>query len=78
MHLGEVSGLGLDAMEYFIVAEAFIFIAFFASYWVTRLSATSWPPAGTPHISMVTPIVMTLILVSSSITMHVSEIKLKN
>ncbi len=77
MHLGEVTGLGLDAMEYFIVAEALIFVAFFVSYWVTRLSATSWPPAGTPHISMATPIVMTLILVTSSITMHVSELQLK-
>jgi cytochrome c oxidase subunit 3 len=77
MHLGEVTGLGLDAMEYFIVAEALIFVAFFVSYWVTRLSATSWPPAGTPHISMAAPMVMTLILVTSSITMHVAELQLK-
>ncbi|MFQ5442270.1 MAG: heme-copper oxidase subunit III [Thermodesulfobacteriota bacterium] len=78
VHLHEETvGIGLDAMQLFIVAEAFIFIAFFAAYWFTRLTAPSWPPAGTPHISMAVPVVMTIILVSSSITIHFAEEGLK-
>ena len=43
-------GYGIKAMPFFILAEAFIFIAFIVAYWVLRLLAPSWPPEGTPHI----------------------------
>jgi len=79
VHLqGETVGLGLDAMQLFIVAEACLFIAFFVAYWVTRLLSPTWPPAGTPHIEMVTPIIMTVILVSSSVTIHLGEERLNH
>jgi cytochrome c oxidase subunit 3 len=71
------NGWGLSAMPFFIVAEAFIFLACFAAYWVARLKTTSWPPAGTPeHMPVMIPIIMTIILVSSSFTIHVAEAKL--
>jgi len=74
VHLhGEELGYGVDAMPFFILAEAFIFVAFFATYWVTRLSAPEWPPVGTPHMPVLVPIVMTVLLVSSSVTVHVAE-----
>jgi len=72
---GWSAGLSFPAMPFFILAEAFIFVALFVSYWVMRLKAPVWPPDGTPHISMVTPIIMTIILVSSSVTIHLAEMR---
>lgn len=72
-------GYGIGAMPYLIIAEAFIFIAFIAAYWATRIMYDGvWPPAGTPHIGMVTPVIMTVILVSSSITLHLGEERLEH
>ncbi|HHL39797.1 MAG TPA: heme-copper oxidase subunit III [Deltaproteobacteria bacterium] len=70
-------GLSVWAMPFFILAEALLFIGFFAGYWVTRLQAPLWPPAGTPEMSLLVPIIMTVILVSSSVTIHVAEGKLE-
>ncbi len=70
---GYHSGLAVWAMPLFIVAEALLFIGFFAAYWVTRLTALAWPPAGTPHMSYTIPLVMTVLLVSSSVTIHMAE-----
>ena len=71
-------GYGIKAMPYFILAEAFIFISFLVAYWVLRLLAPDWPPANTPHIGYATPIIMTILLVSSSVTMHFAEHKLEH
>jgi cytochrome c oxidase subunit 3 len=71
-------GLGMPAMPLFILAEAFIFIGFLVSYWVLRLTADVWPPEGSPHIGYIIPIAMTIILVSSSVTMHFAEAKLEH
>ncbi|MBE7413801.1 MAG: heme-copper oxidase subunit III [Deltaproteobacteria bacterium] len=71
-------GLSVWAMPFFIVAEAFLFVGFFAAYWVTRLTAPFWPPPGTPDISMAVPIVMTFILVASSFTIHLAEEKIED
>lgn len=70
---GYGTGLSVWAMPFFIVAEAFLFLGFFAAYWVTRLTSESWPPAGTPEISVTVPLVMTVLLVLSSFTMHIAE-----
>jgi cytochrome c oxidase subunit 3 len=72
------AALGAPAMGWFILAEALIFLSFFASYWAVRLGAPSWPPAGTPKLPIVIPLLMTVILVSSSITIHVAEVKHEN
>ena len=54
-HHGKEPGYGLGAMPFFILAEAFIFIAFFGAYWVLRLTSPEWPPPGTPHIGGIDP-----------------------
>jgi len=74
---GYGTGLSVWAMPFFIVAEALLFVGFFAAYWATRLTAASWPPAGTPELSSVIPIIMTVILVASSVTIHFAETRLE-
>jgi cytochrome c oxidase subunit 3 len=72
-HRGE--GLGAPAMGWFIVAEALIFLSFFASYWVVRIGAPAWPPAATPALPTILPLFMTALLVTSSVTIHVAELR---
>lgn len=71
------AGLSTPAMGWFILAEAMIFVSFFASYWFMRLSAPSWPPEGSVDLPVVMPLIMTFILVSSSFTIHIGEVKLE-
>ncbi len=69
-----VSPIGVGV---FIVGEIMIFLGLFASYWTLRLSSgVDWPPAGTPEISKLLPLLMTVILVTSSFTYHHAESKL--
>lgn len=68
--LADVAGKGLGV---FIISEILIFLCLFASYWTVRLMAPSWPPAGTPELNHVLPLVMTVILVLSSLTYHKAE-----
>ena len=71
--LAGVANIGLPI---FILSEIFIFLSLFSSYWMMRLGIDSWPPAGTPEIDKVLPLIMTVILVGSSVTCHVAEEKL--
>ena len=70
-------GHGVWAMPVFILAEALLFVGFFAAYWYLRFTAPAWPPPGTPEISHVIPVIMTIILISSSIAIHVAEKRLE-
>lgn len=73
--LAGVANIGLPI---FILSEIFIFLSLFSSYWMMRLGFDAWPPEGTPHIDKVLPLIMTVILVSSSVTCHVAEEKLEH
>jgi cytochrome c oxidase subunit 3 len=70
---GHGEGLSAPAMGWFILAEALLFLGFFAAYWFMRLSAPSWPPAGSVPMPKLVPAVMTVLLISSSITYHFAE-----
>lgn len=70
---GHGAELAAPAMGWFILAEALIFVSFFAAYWYVRLSAPQWPPAGSVPMPKLVPAVMTLLLVSSSVTCHAAE-----
>lgn len=71
-----IEGVSPSALPYFIISEVFIFLGFFVTYWTMRLSAgNAWPPEGTPELNLVIPLIMTVILVSSSATYHVAEEK---
>jgi len=71
-----IAGVANIGLPIFIISEVFIFLSLFVSYWMMRLGFEYWPPEGTPHIGKILPLVMTVILVSSSITCHVAEEKL--
>ena len=71
---GHGEGLVVPAMGWFILAEALIFAGFFVAYWFMRLSAPSWPPAGSVPMPQLVPAVMTVLLVSSSFTYHAAEV----
>jgi len=70
-------GYAVPGISVFIISEVMIFLSFFTSYWFMRLTSESWPPAGTPHFEFTIPIIMTVILVTSSFTAHFAEEKLE-
>jgi cytochrome c oxidase subunit III len=71
--LPNISPIGIGV---FIVGEILIFLGLFAAYWTSRISAGgAWPPAGTPELDYSLPLIMTVVLVSSSLTYHYAELK---
>ena len=70
--IADVAGIGLPI---FIISEIFIFLSFFVAYWMMRLGSESWPPEGTPEFPVTLPLIMTVILVASSFTIHIAEDK---
>ncbi len=75
--IGEEVGLSTASMGWFILAEAMIFLSLFANYWLQRLLTPNWPPVGTPaNMPVVLPAIMTVVLVSSSFTIHAGEVRL--
>ncbi len=73
-----IAGVANVGLPIFIISEIFIFLSLFSAYWMMRLGVDSWPPEGTPEISKIIPTIMTVVLVSSSLTMHHAEEKLEN
>ncbi len=61
----------------FIIGEILIFLGLFASYWTMRISSGAAGRTGRrrerPQINMVLPLIMTVILVTSSLTYHLAE-----
>ncbi|MBF0447059.1 MAG: heme-copper oxidase subunit III [Magnetococcales bacterium] len=71
-----LEGVAPAGLPYFIISEIFIFLGFFVTYWTMRLSAgNAWPPEGTPEMNLILPVIMTVILVTSSWTYHIAEEK---
>ncbi len=72
-----VPALNSLGLALFIFGEILIFLGLFASYWFLRINTAFesgvWPPAGTPEINHVLPLIMTAILVTSSLTYHKAE-----
>lgn len=71
--MGKGEGLSYGAMGWFILAEAMIFVSFFALYWFLRLAEPNWPPARSVELPRIMPLVMTATLVASSLTIHYAE-----
>lgn len=54
----------------FIASEMMLFATFFGSYFTLRAGASQWPPENIPKLPMFLPIILTLILLTSSVSMH--------
>jgi len=66
-------GWSPSAMFMFIGTEIMTIGAILAGYWVMRLGAPVWPPADTPTIDASIPLIATIILVVSSITIGLAR-----
>jgi len=61
------------AMFMFIGTEIMTVGGVLAAYWVARMGADTWPPAGTPEIEA--PLIATIILILSSFTIGIARKK---
>jgi cytochrome c oxidase subunit 3 len=57
----------------FLCSESVIFLAFFSGYALLKLSALNWLPAGVEGLEWRTPLLNTVVLVSSSGTIVLAE-----
>jgi cytochrome c oxidase subunit 3 len=63
-------GYAPTAMLVFMISESFIFLAFFAAYWIGRLEASTWPPPGTIEMDATMSFIGIGVLLVGSITLH--------
>ena len=65
--------VGWWAMVLVCATEAALFAYFIAAYFYLGVSNPSWPPAGVEQPKLEKPLIMTLLLVSSSVVLIVAE-----
>lgn len=70
-------GHNLTGMIIFLCSESVIFLAFFAGYTVLKLSSPVWLPAGIEGLEVRSPLINTIILVSSSFVAYFAERQLQ-
>jgi cytochrome c oxidase subunit III len=61
----------------FIVTEATLFGSLISAYFYLRSGATQWPPEGMKKPELLLPLIMTVILLSSSAPMVAAEMSIK-
>ena len=65
--------VGWWAMALLCASEAALFAYFIAAYFYLGVSNPSWPPAGIELPKLEKPLIMTLLLVSSSVVLIIAE-----
>ncbi|SHK34065.1 cytochrome c oxidase subunit 3 [Thermocrinis minervae] len=70
---GHEEGFGGLAISLFIATEVIIFGTLFAAFWTARVTHADVWPQWVPHMNLVIPAILTLILWSSSISILFSE-----
>ncbi len=76
--LGGSHSAGWWAMLILILNEAVLFAALIASYFYLRINSPVWPQAGIPRPELVIPLIMTVVLISSSFFMQWAENSIKH
>jgi cytochrome c oxidase subunit 3 len=74
---GHPGGHNLTGMVIFLCSESVIFLAFFAGYAVLKLSSPVWLPAAVEGLEVRSPLINTIILVSSSFVAYGAERQLQ-
>ncbi|MDQ4142191.1 MAG: cytochrome c oxidase subunit 3, partial [Actinomycetota bacterium] len=65
-------------MAWLIATEATLFAALIASYFYLRFRhGPTWPPAGIPEPELGLPLIMTVILLSSSAPVHWADLAIR-
>ncbi len=72
-----VRSTGWWGMVAFVATEATLFGALISSYFYLRSGAIQWPPAGIEKPELTLPLIMTVILLSSSAPMAAAEMSIK-
>ncbi|MGH2788334.1 MAG: cytochrome c oxidase subunit 3 [Actinomycetota bacterium] len=73
-HVAGSTSFGWWGMVWLIATEAMLFGALIASYFYLRFkSGVEWPPGDIAKPTLALPLVMTVILLSSSIPVHMAE-----
>lgn len=57
-----------------IASEAMLFAAFIGTYFYLRFQHTAWPPHGDPKPKLVVPLVLVLVLASTSLPMQLASL----
>ncbi len=60
-------------MIFFIASEVMFFAAFFAAYFYMRMHAPVWPPVGIELLSIHLPVINTLLLLTSGVTITMAH-----
>jgi cytochrome c oxidase subunit 3 len=77
-HQEEGMSRGMMGMVLFIASEVMLFGGLFACYFFVRNQAETWPPEGIEHeLSIPIAAVLSALLISSSITAHISILALR-
>jgi cytochrome c oxidase subunit III len=50
-----------------IISMSMLFMTLFLSFWILKVSAKVWPPLGYQNLSLITPVINTLVILLSSI-----------
>lgn len=69
---------GWWGMVLLIATEATLFIYLIASYFYLRFYAATWPPKGIERPEILIPAINTVILLSSSIPMHLADMGIRS
>jgi cytochrome c oxidase subunit 3 len=67
----------LLGMILFISSEVIFFGSLFGAYFTIRGRAGTWPPEGTPEMSLIAPLIFSAALISSSYTVHRASAAIK-
>lgn len=78
-HEGRPEGMSMPllGMVLFIASEVMFFGGLFATYFNIRADNPVWPPPGLPHLHATIPAIFTVVLVLSSVTMHMAVLAIR-
>ncbi|HVF03395.1 MAG TPA: cytochrome c oxidase subunit 3 [Frankiaceae bacterium] len=78
-HAGRPEGMSMPllGMVLFIASEIMFFGGLFAMYFNLRADADHWPPEGIEHLHATVPAIFTVVLVLSSLTMHLGVMAIR-
>lgn len=72
-HIPDESGNGIFGFTVFLLSESVVFISFFVTYIILRLTSHHWLPPSVQGLEIAKPAFNTVVLVSSSFVIYFAE-----